>query len=95
MHRLSAAAKAKFPICVPRTFKRKSGITLYYQLYLELGQCIDRSNVQLPSETALMARYGVSRSTVRNALSKLEAEGRILRRRGSGSFPVSRRSRRA
>jgi GntR family transcriptional regulator len=40
----------------------------------------------LPSEPRLMRDYGVSRSTVRRALARLEAEGRILRRRGSGTY---------
>jgi len=33
-----------------------------------------------------MRDYGVSRSTVRRALARLESEGRIARKRGSGTF---------
>ncbi len=40
----------------------------------------------LPSEPRLMRDYGVSRSTVRRALARLEAEGRIVRKRGSGTY---------
>lgn len=40
----------------------------------------------LPSEAQLMARYGVSRPTVRNAISALRAEGLIDVRHGKGSF---------
>ncbi|MGW2424456.1 GntR family transcriptional regulator [Streptomyces sp. NPDC001709] len=40
----------------------------------------------LPSEAQLMAKYGVSRPTVRNAISALRAEGLIDVRHGKGSF---------
>ncbi|MEU5094615.1 GntR family transcriptional regulator [Streptomyces sp. NPDC020996] len=40
----------------------------------------------LPSEAQLMARYGVSRPTVRNAIAALRAEGLIDVRHGKGSF---------
>lgn len=41
---------------------------------------------KLPSERALMARYGVQRNTVRRALSILGDEGRIVRSGKRGSF---------
>ncbi|MFE0091490.1 GntR family transcriptional regulator [Streptomyces sp. NPDC058991] len=40
----------------------------------------------LPSEAQLMARYAVSRPTVRNAIAALRAEGLIDVRHGKGSF---------
>ncbi len=40
----------------------------------------------LPSETALSQRIGVSRATLREALSQLEQGGLIVRRHGIGTF---------
>jgi len=41
---------------------------------------------RIPPETELAADLGVSRTTVRDALSRLEHEGAIVRRQGSGTF---------
>lgn len=41
---------------------------------------------RLPSEDSLAMQYGVSRQTVRQALSILESEGLIEKRKGSGSW---------
>tara|TARA_B100001079_G_scaffold234070_1_gene215185 strand:+ start:230 stop:949 length:720 start_codon:yes stop_codon:yes gene_type:complete len=43
---------------------------------------------RLPTEAVLGARYGVSRSAVREAMSMLRSNGVIESRRGSGSFVV-------
>ncbi len=44
----------------------------------------------LPSERALAASYGVSRTTVRLALAELERMGLIVRRQGVGTFVAER-----
>lgn len=44
---------------------------------------------RLPSEPALAKHFGVSRTTIREVMSQLEAEGFIQRRQGSGTY-VSR-----
>jgi len=45
-----------------------------------------REGERLPTENDLIARLGQSRSTIREALARLRAEGRIVSRRGSGSY---------
>lgn len=72
-----------------------AGITRYLQLYSILSQSLAdgefKSSRALPSEPDLVARYRVSRTTVRRALQLLEEEGRILRRRGSGTYAKTSR----
>jgi len=41
---------------------------------------------RIPPETELASELGVSRTTVRDALSRLENEGTIYRRQGAGTF---------
>ena len=72
-----------------------AGITRYLQLYSILSQSLAdgeyKASRALPSEPDLVARYRVSRTTVRRALHLLEQEGRILRRRGSGTYAKTSR----
>lgn len=56
--------------------------TLRGQIVAGAYQAHDR----LPSEKDLMARFGVSRITVRQALGELETEGAIYRLAGKGSY---------
>ncbi len=44
---------------------------------------------RLPTETAIMVEFGVSRTVVREALSKLQAAGLVETRHGIGSFVLS------
>jgi GntR family transcriptional regulator len=66
------------------------GVARYYQLYELLSGALHDGTIPagstLPSEPELVTRYRVSRTTVRRALARLEDEGRIVRRRGSGTF---------
>jgi GntR family transcriptional regulator len=72
------------------TIQRRRGVSYYHQLYLLLAMALDRGLIGpgglLPSESALMREFAVSRNTVRRSLRQLELEKRIVRRRGSGSF---------
>ncbi len=43
-------------------------------------------NGRIPSETILADQFGVSRTTVRDALGRLEHEGAIYRKQGAGTF---------
>ena len=45
---------------------------------------------KLPTEAALCQKYGISRQTVRKALSVLEAEHLIEKRQGTASYPTAR-----
>jgi GntR family transcriptional regulator len=73
--------------------ERESPVPLYYQLKQLLAERISsgewRSGDMLPTEEQLQEQYGLSRTTVRQALKELEVEGLISRHRGRGTF-VSR-----
>jgi GntR family transcriptional regulator len=73
---------------------RSSGVALHRQLYLLLRDRIVRGAWRpgdaLPTEEALCARFGVSRITVRRALSDLQAQGLVHRRHGLGTFVTER-----
>lgn len=63
---------------------------VYKQIADHLRGLIDdgtlRPHDRLPSESALMRRYGTSRATVRRALEQLTQEGRVRAERGIGVF---------
>ncbi|MGP9608265.1 FadR/GntR family transcriptional regulator [Glutamicibacter sp. 287] len=44
---------------------------------------------KLPSENTLIADHGVSRTVVREAITRLQAEGLVHTRRGAGSFALT------
>jgi GntR family transcriptional regulator len=67
-----------------------SPIPLYHQLAGLLGEQIRNGELapgqRIPSEPQLVARYGIGRPTVRQALDSLVRQGLLCRRRGSGTY---------
>jgi GntR family transcriptional regulator len=60
----------------------------YYTVKRHLLDYIDqlRPGANVPTERALADELGTSRTTVRKALGELVAEGRLVRRQGSGTY---------
>ena len=62
------------------------------QIYARVVEAILRGDFgaqgKLPTESELAASYGVSRPTIREALSRLRSDGVIDSKRGAGSFVV-------
>lgn len=69
---------------------RDSPLPLYYQIANVMRARIDAHewgvNDRLPSEAALASSFGVSTATMRQALSMLEDQGRLIRRQGVGTL---------
>ena len=76
-----------------RPFRQRPAIALHHQikedLFLKLRSGDWPPGSELPSEQALCEHYGVSRGTLRRAVSDLVAEGYVERHRGRGTY-VSR-----
>jgi GntR family transcriptional regulator len=68
---------------------------LYVQLKQDLSQQMDLGRLKpgefIPSERSLCAKYRISRTTVRQALSEMINEGLLYRKQGKGTFVVERK----
>lgn len=75
------------------TFERRPAIALHHQikedLLLHLGAGRWAPGFELPPEEELCLHYGVSRGTIRRAITDLATDGYVERHRGRGTF-VSR-----
>jgi GntR family transcriptional regulator len=75
---------------------RRSPIPFYFQLTGLLTREIETGRWavgdRLPSEPTICEQFGVSRTTVRQALAALESEGLIRREKGRGTFVAERES---
>lgn len=60
--------------------------TVYRELLRGLDSGLFAPQARLPGEQELCARFGVSRSAVRAALHRLGVEGRVVSRRGAGTY---------
>jgi GntR family transcriptional regulator len=76
---------------------RNNPVSLYRQIADQLRADIARGEFEpagrLPSEAEMVARFDVSRVTVRLALDELEREGLIERRKGKGTFVAGKQVR--
>src|SRR5690349_2645925 len=72
------------------TIDKGSPVPFYYQLRQLLESAVAEgtlaSGEQLPTEASLCARYDVSRTVVRQALSDLDRTGLVTRHKGKGTF---------
>ena len=70
--------------------QRRAPAPLYHQLKQALLELVEEEGLlpgdRFPSEAEIEAKYGVSRSTVRQALQQLVLEGRLQRIQGRGTF---------
>ena len=73
---------------------RDSPLPFYFQLSELLEQAVADGDLQpgdrFPSEPDLCRRYALSRTTIRQALSRLEQRGLVERRKGQGTFVIER-----
>jgi GntR family transcriptional regulator len=81
-------------ISLPDTsIDRASPVPYWYQLAGILEHAITQgewlAGERLASESALCAHFGISRTTVRQALARLEQEGLVVRRKGFGTFAAA------
>jgi GntR family transcriptional regulator len=90
----SIGSEAMDDVPPPLELGRAAGVPLYAQIRDALRHQIDSHflppGAPLPTEEALQARYGVSRSVVRQALGDLADLGLVVRQRGRGSVVAPR-----
>lgn len=81
----------------PVTLQRESSTSLYEQIAQQLLQEIQQgafgATGKLPSEAELVARFGVSRVTIRLALGKLGDDGVVERKQGKGTYVAAQQVR--
>jgi len=74
----------------PDDSSRGGTLPQYRRIAAELRAAIERGDLRkgdaLPSEAALMERYGVSRGTARQALADLEGAGLVESQHGRGRY---------
>ncbi|MDM0047779.1 FadR/GntR family transcriptional regulator [Variovorax sp. J22R115] len=74
------------PVGRPRSRRLSAGVVDELSRRMRIGPL--RAGDQLPTEAAIREEFGVSRTVVREALSKLQAAGIVRTRQGVGTFVV-------
>ncbi len=84
------ARVATAPVVAARLRRRPRtlALELVEAIGSQLRDGLIAQGARLPTEAQIMAEYGVSRTVVREALSKLSASGLVQTRHGIGSFAV-------
>jgi GntR family transcriptional regulator len=74
---------------------KNSILPIYYQLFKHFEKQIRGKQLQpgdaLPTEMEIAARFGISRMTVRRAISELVSAGMVYTQKGKGTFVASPR----
>jgi GntR family transcriptional repressor for pyruvate dehydrogenase complex len=87
----SAAAQPEDPIDRAASASLSHGVADRLTALIVNGDV--RPGDKLPAESALMDRYGVSRTVIREAVSRLQVAGLVETYRGKGSFVLTRPAR--
>jgi DNA-binding FadR family transcriptional regulator len=82
----SASARDKSALLMPLPQPRNRTTEVIDRLAREIRAGSLKPGDKLPTEQALMAALGVSRTVVREAVAALKAEGLVTTRQGSGAF---------
>ena len=73
-----------------KTLKAETAVPLYEQIYEDIARRIEtgeyKAGDKIPTETELLEQYGVSRVTVRRAMSRLVSENLLVKKAGKGTF---------
>lgn len=92
------ASLSEPPVCDPTSKLRPLDAAASTPLWLQLKHALRdfitfslRDDARIPSEAALCVHYGLSRVTVRQAITSLVDEGLLLRQQGRGTFVCSPR----
>jgi GntR family transcriptional regulator, transcriptional repressor for pyruvate dehydrogenase complex len=91
-----ALTAAVEPAAIPPAALRRRSRSLAHDLVEGIGAQIQgqvlKPGDKLPTESAIMQAYGVSRTVVREALSRLQAAGVVETRHGIGTFVLEARA---
>jgi GntR family transcriptional repressor for pyruvate dehydrogenase complex len=71
-----------------RPYRLSDSVARQLERWIQEQQLV--SGAQLPTEKVLCERFGVSRAVIREAISRLKADGCVLTRQGSGAYVAAR-----